>query len=582
MTIPRPEHPKPQMERTSWRNLNGSWDFEIDNNKSGFYRGLAEETAVLKDKIVVPFCPESRLSGVGHTDYIYSVWYQRHISLTEEECAQRIFLNFGAVDYESEVYVNGKLAGTHKGGYTSFGHEITKLVRAGDNVITVHAKDETVNPMIPSGKQSMGFASSGCFYTRVTGIWQTVWLEFTPQERIKSVKFDGNPAESSVTITTTLEGTADLTAQVYYEGKPVGSAVLKNAGGRVSQTVALSEVHLWEPGAGRLYDVELQYGADHVKSYFGLRTLRLDGVRFLINEKSVFQRLILDQGFYPDGIYTAPTEADLEKDIDLSLAMGFNGPRLHENVFEERYLYHCDKKGYIVWGEYPNWGLDVSNPNAIYSILPEWLEELERDYSHPSIVGWAPFNETWDRNGHKQYDDVLRMVYRTTKAVDPSRPCIDTSGNFHVETDIFDVHDYDQDPVTFREHYDLLMKTGELYDWFSDMKRLSNQYAGSQFAGRQKFTGGPTFVSEYGGIQWSMDEKGWGYGNAPANPEEFRARFQGLTDALLDNDQMFGLCYTQLTDVEQEQNGLYTYTRQPKFDPAWVKSVMSRKAAIED
>ena len=359
----------------------------------------------------------------------------------------------------------------------------------------------------------------------------------------------------------------------------MGSVQMENASGEVKLALKVDEIHLWEVGHGRLYDLELTFGEDLVHSYFGLRSIQLDGYKFLLNGKSVFQRLILDQGFYPDGIYTAPSDAALEQDIDMCMALGFNGARLHEKVFEERFLYHCDRKGYLVWGEYPNWGLNHADPVAIYSILPEWLEELERDRNHPAIIGWCPFNETWDVNGNRQFKGLLANIFRVTKAVDPSRPCIDTSGNYHEETDIFDFHDYDQNPVTFKEHYDKLMTEGELYDQLS---------AGNPNWVRQVYTGGPVFCSEYGGIRWAPEyvegtgTGSWGYGEDVKGMEDFKMRFKGLTDALLDNDRMMGLCYTQLTDVEQEQNGLYTYDRRPKFDAEWIRSVMSRKAAIED
>ena len=349
----------------------------------------------------------------------------------------------------------------------------------------------------------------------------------------------------------------------------MGAATVVSDGGFVTAHLDLKEAYLWEVGEGRLYDLELRFNEDKVDSYFGLRDVRLDGQKFLINGKSVFQRLVLDQGFYPDGIYTAPTEEAMIKDIQISLDVGFNGARLHEKIFEPRFLYHCDKMGYIVWGEYPNWGMDSSNPNILFSILPEWIEEIERDFNHPSIIGWCPFNETWDYDGRKQHDETLAVVYNTTKALDRTRPCIDTSGNFHVITDIFDVHDYEQDPKVFKEHYDKLMTEGELFD---NHKK------------RQKYTGGPTFVSEYGGIRWSVNEgeqNAWGYGDAPKNKYEFIERYKGLTDALLDNDQMFGFCYTQLYDVEQEQNGLYTYSRKPKFEASIFRAINSRKAKIE-
>jgi hypothetical protein len=252
------------------------------------------------------------------------------------------------------------------------------------------------------------------------------------------------------------------------------------------------------------------------------------------------------------------------------MAMGFNGARLHEKIFEERFLYHADRKGYLVWGEFPNWGLDHTYADSIYGILPEWLEEVERDFNHPAIIGWCPFNETWDMGGRQQWNDVLNLVYKATKSADPTRPCIDTSGNYHVEkTDVYDVHDYEQDPAKFAEHF----------SDFNEFGTMSNGIGNR----RQHYDGKtPFFVSEYGGIRWTDKQDGWGYGNAPKTEEEFLARLKGLTDVLLDDDRIFALCYTQLTDVEQEQNGLYTYDRRPKFDPAVIHAIFSRKAAIED
>ncbi len=598
MSIPRPEHPKPQFERTTWKNLNGEWDFEIDDGKSGLDRGLFKEDARLSGKITVPFCPESKLSGVEHKDFMSAVWYQRKVNVTPEELTGLAFLHFGAVDYRATVYVNGVSAGSHKGGYVSFRIDVTKYLREGENTITVYATDNTRDPMIPRGKQSEKYYSVGCDYTRTTGIWQTVWMEFVPKTHVEEFVFDSEIRTGLLLMKATLQGTADLSMDVFYEGRPVGSALVKDASGTVILSSVLSEIHLWEPGHGRLYDVLIKFGDDIVKTYYGLRSVQLSGYKFLINGKSVFQRLILDQGFYPEGIYTAPTAADLERDIDMSMAMGFNGARLHEKIFEERFLYYCDKKGYLVWGEYPNWGLDHTVPEAIYSILPEWVEELKRDRNHPAIIGWCPFNETWNKHDCRQHDDLLRQIYRTTKAIDPYRPCIDTSGNYHVETDIFDVHDYNQDPVSWKKNYDSIMETGELFDRFKEMENAG--LAPRYYHHYQNYAGEATMVSEYGGIKWTKEQAereknresgieltndrrvSWGYGKDVESAAEFKARFKGLTDALLDNYCMFGFCYTQLTDVEQEQNGLYTYERVAKFDPEWVKSVVARKAAIED
>lgn len=568
-SIPRAEHPNPQFERESWLNLNGEWEFEIDNSVNGRERGL-QNAEHLSSKIIVPFCPESRLSGVENTDFMNCVWYRRDIEISESELEGIVILHFGAVDYDATIYINGKEAMHHKGGYVSFAGDITKFLKAGKNSIAVEARDDVRNPLIPRGKQSERLHSHDCDYTRTTGIWQTVWVEFVPKSYIKSIKLFPNPESSSVAFSCELCGSGELGIDVLYEGKLVGRYDCKNAAGCVSGDMKLIEKHLWEVGCGRLYNLVITFGGDTVKSYFGLRDVRLDGFKYLINGKSVFQRLVLDQGFYRDGIYTAPDDSDMIKDIEISLAAGFNGARLHQKVFEQRFLYHCDRLGYIVWGEYPNWGLDYSAPDAIYGILPEWCEEVERDFNHPSIIGWCPFNETWDYAGREQRDELLEAVYKITKQLDSTRPCIDTSGNFHVMSDIFDVHDYEQDPKIFKENYDKLVSDGTLFD---------------RHDSRQKYAGEPTFVSEYGGIKWvvgEQDENAWGYGNAPRTENEFIERYRGLTEALLGNELMFGFCYTQLYDIEQEQNGLYTYDREPKFDMTVFHGINSAKAAIEE
>lgn len=566
--IPRPEHPDPQCERKNWINLNGEWDFEFDFGNSKKESGILNKKE-WENKITVPFCPESKLSGIEYTDFIPAVWYRKTVNITKEQLSGKVILHFGAVDYLSTVYINGKKAGSHKGGYASFSFDVTEYLNEGENTVTVNAVDDVRDPLVPRGKQSEELKSHGCDYTRTTGIWQTVWLEFVPETYIKSFKIFPDYINGTVAISAVVEGEGTFTVSASYNGKNMGS-FSKKAVSTVTGEIKLDEIHLWEVGCGRLYDLELTFGEDKIESYFGLRNVKIDDYKFLINGKSVFQRLVLDQGFYPNGIYTAPSDEALENDIKISLAVGFNGARLHQKVFEKRFLYHCDRLGYIVWGEYGNWGLNWSDERALEAMLPEWCECVERDFNHPSIIGWCPFNETWDIAGRKQYDSVLRTIYRVTKHMDKTRPCIDTSGNFHVETDIYDVHDYEQDYTLFKENYDKLMTEGILYEKFPD---------------RQMYSGkGCAWVSEYGGLQWSRGDRGdaWGYGNAPKTEEELIERYKGLTDALLDNYRMFGFCYTQLYDIEQEQNGLYYYDRTPKFDTEIFRKINSRKAAIED
>lgn len=587
MNIPRAEHPNPQWERETWKNLNGPWEFEFDFGCSAVERRLWEKKRFDRE-ILAPFCPESRLSGIGYTDFISGVAYRRNFELSQEELSGRVLLRFGAVDYEASVYVNGTLVGTHKGGYTSFCFDITKHVVLGPNTLFVAVKDDVRSGLQPKGKQAHLYASSGCDYTRTTGIWQTVWLEFVPERHIQSAKYYPDPANGKVTVTGLVQGQGTLQLTALWEGKPVGEAALSVEDGFFTVQLDLSETHLWEPGKGGLYTLLLSFGEDRVKSYFGLRTAKFQGRKFLLNGKSLFQRFVLDQGFYPDGIYTAPTEEDLVKDIQLSFAAGFNGARLHEKVFEARFLYHCDRLGYLVWGEYPNWGLDHAHPLSTETYLNQWSEAVERDFNHPAIIGWCPFNETWGYREEREKNALLTSLYKLTKQLDPTRPCIDSSGNYRVLSEVYDIHDYDQDTQSFQARWDGLTdrirETGGVIpaeDPFFNSAPEGPSGRAPFF--NQPYDNQPIFVSEYGGIRWPDDTvEGWGYGNAPATPEEFFARYKGLTEALLNNPEIFGFCYTQLYDVEQEVNGLYTYGRAQKFDISLIQKINQQKAAIED
>lgn len=587
MNIPRAEHPNPQWERETWKNLNGPWEFEFDFGCSAVERRLWEKERFDRE-ILVPFCPESRLSGIGYTDFINGVAYRRNFELSQEELSGRVLLHFGAVDYEASVYVNGTLVGSHKGGYTSFCFDITKHVAPGPNTLFVAVKDDVRSGLQPKGKQAHLYASSGCDYTRTTGIWQTVWLEFVPERHIQSAKYYPDPANGKVTVTGLVQGQGTLQLTALWEDKPVGEAALSVEDGFFTVQLDLSETHLWEPGKGGLYTLLLSFGEDRVKSYFGLRTAKFQGRKFLLNGKSLFQRFVLDQGFYPDGIYTAPTEEDLVKDIQLSFAAGFNGARLHEKVFEARFLYHCDRLGYLVWGEYPNWGLDHAHPLSTETYLNQWSEAVERDFNHPAIIGWCPFNETWGYREEREKNALLTSLYKLTKRLDPTRPCIDSSGNYRILSEVYDIHDYDQDTQSFQARWDgLTDRIRETGGVIPEEDPFFNS-APEGPSGRapffnQPYDNQPIFVSEYGGIRWPDDTvEGWGYGNAPATPEEFFARYKGLTEALLNNPEIFGFCYTQLYDVEQEVNGLYTYGRAQKFDISLIRKINQQKAAIED
>ena len=568
----RPEYPRPQMVRPDWMNLNGAWEYLTDRAESGTDRKWFLPETNYTEQIEVPFCRESVLSGIGDTDFCNCVWYRKQLALPKEWDGKRVLLHIGACDFETTLWVDGKEVGTHRGGYISFTFDLTPYLTSREPVVILRVKDDVRSKNQPAGKQCSSYFSRGCHYTRTTGIWQTVWLEAVEQTYIKNTKYYPDIDARTLTVMATLENADGMTlcAKASYEGKAMGEASAKVHGKQAMLTLPLSELHLWEVGNGRLYDLELTLGNDCVKSYFGMRNIGLKNGILYLNGKPVFQRLVLDQGFYPDGIYTAPSEQALIDDIERSMACGFNGARLHEKIFEPLFLYHCDRLGYLVWGEHANWGLNVHEPTAWRGFLPEWVEAVERDFNHPAIIGWCPLNETQV----DQDPEFVRFLGNMTSAIDPTRLYIDSSGWRHVAgvADIIDVHDYCQDPKQFAATYEPL-KEGQPIP--ITLPRRWNM----------EEINFPTFVSEYGGIGWDLDDSNgasWGYGNTPKSPEEFIERFKGLSEAILFHPKMGALCYTQLTDVEQEQNGLYTYDRRPKFDPAIFHAILSQRAAIEE
>ena len=571
--VPRPEHPRPDAFRTNWATLNGEWQFEIDDHGDGEARGLVAGKD-LSGKIIVPFCPESKLSGVGHYGLMRHTWFRRTFELPAAMKDQRVRLHFGGVDYQAWVWVNGKAVGSHIGGDVSFAFDITPFLKPGANEVVLHAFDDTPGGNQPTGKQTHT-VSEGCVYTRTTGIWQPVWLEAVGSSFVESFVVVPDPDRSRVLITAVVNGAGTgltLTATASAGASVVGSASAPLQEGTARLTLALSEKHLWEPGAPFLYDLKFSLAGggttvDEVASYFGLRKVTTEGRAILINGKRVFQRLILDQGFYPDGVWTAPSDAELKADIERSMAAGYNGARLHQKVFEPRYLYWADKLGYLVWGEFPNWGFNYQPVNYA-NFTNEWSEVVRRDLNHPAIIGWCPFNETGGDAGELQ-----RIVWRQTKDADPTRPVIESSGYAHTlpTPEVLDAHDYDQSPQSFRQR------------WMDFFRRdaVALELPARYGLARSRDRGEPFMVSEFGGTGWGDKQGGWGYGNGPQNLEEFYQRYEGLVGALLDNPDMFGFCYTQLTDVEQEHNGLYYYDRRPKFDLKRLHAITARGAAFE-
>lgn len=598
-TQPRPEHPRPQFTRPDWLTLNGDWQFEIDRSDSGLERGVRDRE--LKQRIVVPFAPESELSGIENVDFLEAVWYRTTATIPADWTGRNAVLHFQAVDHDATVWVNDVEVVRHRGGFTPFSANLAGVAQPGEEItIVVRARDSRYGVQA-RGKQSQPYFNADCHYTRTTGIWQTVWLEAVPEVHLSRPRI-----------------TPDVAGSAFHVSVPVSAnkpgwkvrAILSDAAGEVTTAevradldfaprlllqVPADRVRLWDTTDPHLYDVRLELVdadgniVDAADSYAGLRSVSINGQAVLINGKHVFQRLVLDQGYWPQSLMTAPSEQALIDDIELSLAAGFNGARLHQKVFEERFLYHADKLGYLVWGEFGDWGAgsgdtqgDNQQPTA--SFVTQWLEAVERDYNHPSIIGWCPMNETHQllHDRITQLDDVTRAMFLATKAADATRPVLDASGYSHrvPETDIWDSHNYEQDPVEF----------GKQMAGLADGSPYGNTGGREQAPISQAYNGQPYFCSEFGGIWWNPEAAAsasgntadsWGYGQRVKDEADFYERFAGLVDVLLDNPLMFGYCYTQLTDVFQEENGIYRFDRSNKLDVPRIQKLQTRAAAFE-
>lgn len=596
---PRPEYPRPQFERQDWVNLNGQWSYTFDFVGSGMERQLFKSQG-FKDQITVPFCPESKLSGVGYTDFINNIWYQRTIQMPAEWAGQNVLLNFQAVYYNSEVFIDGELAGRHFGGSTGFSIDVTKFVADGkSHSLVVHAYSDTRTLKQSAGKQNVRLNQFECMYTRTTGIWQTVWMEPVNPNALQSAQVVTDIDQKQVVIRPHFFQSSNATLTVTL--KDAGKVVAKQtapANDASTLVLPVKNMKLWAPGAPYLYDLTYEVKdaqgnvLDKVDSYVGMRKIHIEGNKTYINNEPFYQRLVLDQGFYPEGIWTAPSDAALKHDIELSMQAGFNGARLHQKVFEERFHYWADKLGYITWGEAPSWGMNCNDPEVARNFTTEWSEEIVRDRNHPSIVTWTPMNEEFwpDR---VQFPRFVTDLYNLTKQLDPTRPFHDVSGGAHVKTDIYTTHNYEQDPAKLK---DIIYKDGK---WFAgphdpiDLYWTNVGYNRPTDVNVYKYLTYtqptmPYILDEFGGIKWVKGQdtstgnsnQSWGYGEPPHSLEEFYARLEGQVDALMSiSDNVWGYCYTQLTDVEQEQNGIYFYDRSSKFDMNRIKAIFSKKPA---
>ncbi|QNK54370.1 glycoside hydrolase family 2 protein [Paenibacillus sp. PAMC21692] len=582
-TIYRSEHPRPQFMRDSWLNLNGEWEFAFDDENTGTTEGWHKGDQPLPLRIQVPFAFQSKLSGIADPAVHDTVWYRRPLDIPAEFAGKKTILHFGAVDYLASVWVNGVLVATHEGGHTPFQADITEALREADNWLVVKAVDFSRDTTLPRGKQFWLDDSASIFYTRTTGIWQTVWVEAVATASIDRVRMIPDIDRNAIELHAYFRGTAgrslQLKIEVTFEGEPVVEETYGITDDRLNRTIGLRDLYdrgasrHWSPNHPRLYDIvfsviEGDAVIDQATSYFGMRKVSIEGGKLCLNNRPFFSKMVLDQGYFPDGNLTPPSDEAIRKDVELTKEMGFNGARKHQKLEDPRYLYWCDKLGLVVWSEAAN--AYQFTEEYVRKFTKEWMESVERDANHPSIIAWVPLNESWgvpNIQVDKQQQDHAMAMYYLTKSLDPTRPVISNDGWELVKTDLFNIHDYEWRREVLEERYSTVENAIEA---MPANRRLAVE--GYPYAGQ------PILLTEFGGISYKKsDWEGWGYSGAD-NDEDFEQRLRAVIQPFHGAGSVVqGYCYTQLTDVEQEINGLLTYDRIPKIPLELIRAINEGK-----
>ena len=576
--LPRPEHPRPDFFRRDWEGLNGPWEFAFDDTDAGLRENWDAGTKPFPKTITVPFAYQAPLSGIGDESVHEIVWYRRKVTLPPAFASRRTLLHFGAVDWEADVWVNGRHAVHHEGGSTPFFADISPFVTGGEATVVVRAVDRQ-DAAQPRGKQSWRGHRFGCWYTPTTGIWQSVWVEAVGAAALTGLMVDADLDRRQATLEVGLDHPGpdlELEAEVTFEGRPFRTvrATLNDRTPRLTVDLDWPEEldlgYVWRPGHPKLFDVVLTLRrngveTDRVESYFGVRKVFVHEGQVFLNNAPLVQNLVLDQGYWPDGLMTPPSDEAIRRDIELALSFGFNGARKHQKFEDPRYYYWADKLGFLVWGE-----MTASyrfQPGAIAKTTAQWQEFLARDRNHPSIIAWVPLNESWGVYNiltDRRMQDFSRALYALTKALDPSRLISSNDGWEQVETDLCAIHDYEASGERF------LKKTADKERYLATRSDWKSIYA----VGRSHH-GEPVMLTEWGGIAFSGGKEGdWGYNGTVETQEQFLTRFRSMVRAIRTAGFFVGHCYTQLTDVQQEINGLLTPDRQPKIDPAQVKAIL--------
>ncbi|WP_274654768.1 glycoside hydrolase family 2 protein [Paenibacillus humicola] len=589
--IRRSEYPRPQFVRKEWQNLNGTWQFDFDDANAGVKERWFDTDRKLGRTIEVPFAYQTPLSGIHDASFHDWVWYKRDFQVDPAFKGKRVLLHFGAVDYRAWVYVNGAYVGTHEGGHTPFSFDITEHLTWENEQVAVRVEDPSTDETIPRGKQYWIEEPGAIWYTRTTGIWQTVWLEAVHEIRFESVRFvpdlDNGNVVAEFNLPPEAAG-AEIGIDISFRGQPVVSDRIAVHEQYVKRAFDLLNLHIfrtgfhhggwtWSPEHPNLFDVSitLQHNGkttDEAGSYFGLRKVHIENGMVYLNNKPYYQRLVLDQGYWPEGLLTAPSDDALKRDIELAKELGFNGCRKHQKVEDPRFLYWADKLGFLVWGECPS--APSYHPNAVARLTREWIEIVERDVNHPCIVAWVPLNESWGIpmvRGSKQQQHHSLAMYSLIHSLDPTRLVVSNDGWEITTSDICAVHNYNHGQPDETAKYEAFKESISTRERILQSQPALRDIYASGFAHR----GEPILLTEFGGIAYKVgSDKGWGY-TTVGSAEEFIREYRRVLEAVYASKAIHGFCYTQLTDVEQEVNGLLTYDRKPKCDPEAIRQIHS-------
>ena len=584
------DYPRPQFVRGNWTNLNGTWDFAFDDQNVGeaekWYNDFKGDL-----KIEVPYTYETKMSGIGDETRHDQIWYHRTIRVDGKRLqTHNYILHFEGSDFVTKLWVNGQYAGDHRGGYARFSFDITNLLHDGENELTVKVED-SFDMQQPRGKQRWMDYNFLCFYVQTTGIWKTVWSEYVPKSNIASVKMTPNLSDSCLALEynvsapeSAFNGDLMVETTVTFKDQLISKTItaLTSAHQKVSIDMTTrcdlgykNVVHTWSPSIPNLYDITFRLlegykVLDEVGSYAAMREIRIDKGNVLLNNRLLYQRLILDQGYWKDSHLTPPSEEALIEDIDKIKALGYNGLRKHQKTEDERFLYWCDVKGMLVWCESPS--AYRFSDYAVTEFMTEWSEIVKQNYNHPCIITWTPINESWgitEVQTNRMQQWFTEAVYYLTKSLDKMRPVIVNDGWVHTISDIITLHDYEPSGERFRDRY-----TDHKDEIVS--RELYFNKAMAAFADGYEYKGQPILISEFGGIAFTGDDSGWGYGGKVNSKEDFIKRFDSIVTAVKELPYSCGYCYTQVTDVQQEINGLMDIDRNYKIEPEIIREINER------